>query len=300
MAKECSDQKTVLREFEDNKSLLTVSKEIDELKEKISNEEKQLTSKDFSSLLRKKSELEAQGKNFEGKIAACRGKETIIHGEIDKNEKELRNKKYREVDEQYKKAAIDYVTADMACNDLNTYYKVLDQAVSTFHVRRMADVNNQISHFWRTTYQGSDIDTIRIACDDTEGSTADKRKQYNYKVVMVKNGVEMDMRGRCSAGQKVLASLVIRIALAQVFASDCAILTLDEPTTNLDKHNAEALSRAISGIVEEVKGKLQLVIITHDPDFLNYLNEEYSEFYYGVTKENGFSRIDRHSISELK
>ena len=29
------------------------------------------------------------------------------------------------------------------------------------------------------------------------------RRQYNYRVVMVKNGVEMDMRGRCSAGQKV-------------------------------------------------------------------------------------------------
>ena len=34
------------------------------------------------------------------------------------------------------------------------------------------------------------------------------------RVVMVNGGVEMDMRGRCSAGQKVLACLVIRLALA--------------------------------------------------------------------------------------
>lgn len=39
---------------------------------------------------------------------------------------------------------------------------------------------------------------------------ADKRRTYNYRVVMVKNGTDMDMRGRCSAGQKVLASLIIR------------------------------------------------------------------------------------------
>lgn len=33
---------------------------------------------------------------------------------------------------------------------------------------------------------------------------SNSRRQYNYRVVMVKNGVEMDMRGRCSAGQKVI------------------------------------------------------------------------------------------------
>jgi hypothetical protein len=35
------------------------------------------------------------------------------------------------------------------------------------------------------------------------------RRQYNYRVVMVKNGVEMDMRGRCSAGQKVSTHFMI-------------------------------------------------------------------------------------------
>jgi hypothetical protein len=47
-------------------------------------------------------------------------------------------------------------------------------------------------------------------------------------------GVELDMRGRCSAGQKVLACLVIRLALAETFCLNCGILALDEPTTNLD------------------------------------------------------------------
>jgi DNA repair protein RAD50 len=47
-------------------------------------------------------------------------------------------------------------------------------------------------------------------------------------------GVELDMRGRCSAGQKVLACLIIRLALAETFCLNCGILALDEPTTNLD------------------------------------------------------------------
>ncbi len=43
------------------------------------------------------------------------------------------------------------------------------------------------------------------------------------------------MKGKCSTGQKVLASIVIRLALAQVFCTKTKILALDEPTTNLDK-----------------------------------------------------------------
>lgn len=63
---------------------------------------------------------------------------------------------------------------------------------------------------------------------------------------MVKDGTEMDMRGRCSAGQKVLASIIIRLALSESFSANCGILALDEPTTNLDKENIRALSCALA------------------------------------------------------
>ena len=55
----------------------------------------------------------------------------------------------------------------------------------------------------------------------------------------------LEMRGRCSAGQKVLASLIIRLALAETFCLNCGILTLDEPTTNLDHENIESLARSL-------------------------------------------------------
>ena len=45
---------------------------------------------------------------------------------------------------------------------------------------------------------------------------------------MVKGDVELDMRGRCSAGQKVLASIIIRLALAESFGQGCGVLALDE------------------------------------------------------------------------
>ena len=108
----------------------------------------------------------------------------------------------------------------------------------------MDEINDTIGHLWSKTYQGTgelaapitfplreltstDIDTIRIVSDHDEASTA-ARKSYNYRVVMVKNDVELDMRGRCSAGQKVLASIIIRLALAESFGQGCGVLALDE------------------------------------------------------------------------
>ena len=44
---------------------------------------------------------------------------------------------------------------------------------------------------------------------------------------MFKGDQELDMKGRVSAGQRVLSSLVIRLALADVFCDNCGILTLD-------------------------------------------------------------------------
>ena len=59
------------------------------------------------------------------------------------------------------------------------------------------------------------------------------------------------MRGRCSAGQKVLASLLIRLALAETFCLQCGVLALDEPTTNLDQANIRAFAKALNVIISK-------------------------------------------------
>ena len=43
---------------------------------------------------------------------------------------------------------------------------------------------------------------------------------------------------------QVLASLIVRLALAETFCTNCGILALDEPTTNLDAANSQALAQA--------------------------------------------------------
>ena len=65
---------------------------------------------------------------------------------------------------------------------------------------------------------------------------------------MVKGGSSLDMRGRCSAGQKVLAS---RLALAETFCLNCGLLAQDEMSpTNLDSDNIAGLAEALADILK--------------------------------------------------
>lgn len=105
------------------------------------------------------------------------------------------------------------------------------------------------------------------------------------------------MRGRCSAGQKVLACIIIRMALAERFSNNCGILALDEPTTNLDKENIISLSSALARIVNDRRGQrnFQLLIITHDEEFLQELKYvESLEHYWKVSRnQNGSSIVTK-------
>ena len=83
------------------------------------------------------------------------------------------------------------------------------QALLEFHSRKIAEINKIIRDLWSLTYKGEDITSIQLVSGQEAGSKA--AKSYNYRVVMSKGSTQMDMRGRCSAGQRVLASIVIRL-----------------------------------------------------------------------------------------
>jgi len=122
---------------------------------------------------------------------------------------------------------------------------------------------------------------------DTEGIGA---RSYNYRVVMHNGGAELEMRGRCSAGQKVLACLIIRLALAEAFCLNCGILALDEPTTNLDAENAASLAEALRQIMTARRGQagFQLIVITHDEAFAHLIGtRDNTELLWRITKDDG-------------
>ncbi|KAI5137101.1 DNA repair protein RAD50, partial [Nematocida ausubeli] len=178
-------------------------------------------------------------------------------------------------------------------SDLEKYIQSVQAAIVRYHAEKLAEVNAIIKEIWCIAYKGTDIDEIKII------SHMDK----TYSLVMVKNGIEIDMRGRVSAGQKVIASIVIRLALAEAFSVNCGFLTLDEPTTNLDKENIAGLAKALSSIIQarKAEGNFQLLVITHDEDFVReLLSTECTEYFYRLERDTiGTPRIVQLSIYDL-
>ena len=170
-----------------------------------------------------------------------------------------------------------------------------------YHSIKMEEINRIVEELWKSTYQGTDVDTIMIRSDNEAAKGS--RSSYNYRVCMVKQDAEMDMRGRCSAGQKVLASIIIRLALAECFGVNCGLIALDEPTTNLDRDNIRALANSLHNIIKarQRQSNFQLIVITHDEDFLKQMNcPDFCDYYYRVSRnDRQKSEIVRQSIAEV-
>ncbi|KAK0201990.1 hypothetical protein DFS33DRAFT_1037600 [Desarmillaria ectypa] len=181
----------------------------------------------------KEQKLQASYSHIAGELSSLRA-------QLKQSEKDM--KEFKEIDTRYTDQLVKVKMSDVANNDLELYAKALDNAIMKYHGLKMEEVNDTMRHLWNRTYQGTDIDGIKIR-SDVEGGAS--KRSYNYRVVMTKDQVEMDMRGRCSAGQKMLASIIIRLALSDSFGQNCGILALDEPTNALDRENIDALADSL-------------------------------------------------------
>ncbi|PWI72670.1 DNA repaire protein UVS6 [Purpureocillium lilacinum] len=207
---------------------------------------------------------------------------------------------YKDAKQKYRESHIRVETTKAAIEDLAQCGAAVDKAVMQFHSLKMAEVNRIAGELWQSTYQGTDIDTILIRSDN-ESSTG--KRNYNYRLCMVKQDTEMDMRGRCSAGQKVLASIIIRLALAESFGVNCGLIALDEPTTNLDRDNIKSLAESLHMIIKtrQAQSNFQLIVITHDEDFLRHMRcSDFCDSFFRVKRdERQNSVIVRESITKI-
>lgn len=189
---------------------------------------------------------------------------------------------------------IDKQLSELASSDLENYYQGLNQALADYHALKMGSINRTISELWREAYRGNDIDDIELVSGDQEQDKSQAmRRNFKYSVYMRQGQSRVDMRGRCSAGQEVLACLVIRLALVESFSKDLGILALDQPTANLDREHVESFAVALRAIIENrrAQGKFQLLLFTHDEEFLEMLGaQDFCDNWYTISKDaNGLS-----------
>ncbi|NXX95247.1 RAD50 protein, partial [Centropus bengalensis] len=292
------------RWLEDNLTLRKRNEELKEVEDNIKQLMKEMGEMKVPQMKNEQKYLEEKIESLKRSHHVALGRQHGFEEEIIRFKKELRESQYKDAEEKHRDMMIDMRTTELAMKDLDLYYKALDKAIMTFHSMKMEEINKIIRDLWRCTYRGQDIEYIEIRSDADENvSASDKRRSYNYRVVMIKGDTALDMRGRCSAGQKVLASLIIRLALAETFCLNCGILALDEPTTNLDRENIESLAHALVEIIKSrsQQRNFQLLVITHDEDFVELLGRsEYVETFYRIKKNiDQCSEIMKCSVSSL-
>lgn len=242
MTKQRSEVQVIQRTIDDNLKYRQMIKDSDALETKCSDLKKKISDFDTASIEAQYNKLKQSHANLVGERAGLVGELKQLQEQAKRLDLEL-STDYLDIESEYKKQLILVKTEKMASDDLEKYSKALDRAIVKFHSMKLQEINDIIKELWMKTYRGNDIETIEIRSDV---ETTRGNRSYNYRVVMVKNQAELDMRGRCSAGQKVLACLIIRLALAETFCLNCGILALDEPTTNLDIANMESLAESLA------------------------------------------------------
>nr|XP_014996224.1 DNA repair protein RAD50 isoform X5 [Macaca mulatta] len=304
MRQDIDTQKIQERWLQDNLTLRKRNEELKEVEEERKQHLKEMGQMQVLQMKNEHQKLEENIDNIKRNHSLALGRQKGYEEEIIHFKKELREPQFRDAEEKYREMMIVMRTTELVNKDLDIYYKTLDQAIMKFHSMKMEEINKIIRDLWRSTYRGQDIEYIEIRSDADENvSASDKRRNYNYRVVMLKGDTALDMRGRCSAGQKVLASLIIRLALAETFCLNCGIIALDEPTTNLDRENIESLAHALVEIIKSrsQQRNFQLLVITHDEDFVELLGRsEYVEKFYRIKKNiDQCSEIVKCSVSSL-
>lgn len=274
------------------------------------------TAKQLSGLNRDIQRSEQQLGKYQEECFKCEGRVEVMQQQATSIEGKLRTPVYMNIEERHRKKCIQYETTELAVKDLDAYYVALDQALQSFHTLKIKEINKIVRELWQLIYKGQDIDLIELESGVEKDNCTRSTRSYNYRVVMRKGDTPLDMRGRCSAGQRVLAAIVIRLALAETFCLNCGILALDEPTTNLDEANRFGLAHALARIIisRQRQQNFQLLCITHDEEFVKLMNAELAansefsmpEYYFKVSREEDsdgkgryFSKIERIPWGDL-
>ncbi|CAG9858202.1 unnamed protein product [Phyllotreta striolata] len=290
---------TNLRALTDNVTLRDIRKQEQQVVEQMESIKSEIGQYTSQTLFEDKSRKQQAMSRREREIIMLQGQHEQMKAQYRELESEINKPEIAGAYNKHQLAYYELRTTELAIEDMKEFAVVLERSLLKFHESKMIQINKSIKTLWRDIYRGNDIDYIEIKTEETVESGGNRRN-YNYRVVQVKNDIELEMRGRCSAGQKVLACLVIRMALAETFSINCGILALDEPTTNLDKENIYSLCDALCQLIRsrEREQNFQLLVITHDSDFITTLSQSLDvDTYWQVRRDDqGMSVVERRDF----
>ncbi|KAK8803667.1 hypothetical protein WA158_001361 [Blastocystis sp. Blastoise] len=229
-----------------------------------------------------------QSEELNNSCYKMKGEIQIIKQNIQTLQAELETSTYKDIQARHRKSEVSLHVYRNSISDVDIYIKAIENSLAEYHRSKIEEINRRLRELWLSTYQGNDIENIELHSDIVMKAS---RRIYEYGIYMTKNGIRLPMRARCSAGQRSLACILIRLALAETFCgSSGGLMTLDEPTTNLDYENKIALVTSLNELLRyrQKQSNFQLIIITHDEEFGQLLTQGHvgdSQCYWRVSRQ---------------
>lgn len=147
-------------------------------------------------------------------------------------------------------------------SNMNKFRSALIETETQLRNSLVTSINALMQNIWGEIYPYADYSSIRLDA---------QKDDYLLEACtsMDENGKRdwIEIEGIASGGEKSIACLTMRIALAMVIVPNLRWLILDEPTHNIDENGIakliEVLSNSLPKVVE------QIFIITHDSALKN-------------------------------
>lgn len=177
-------------------------------------------------------------------------------------EKEKRLKEIKEKIDLLEKYKKEISRLEKYVSDLEILEKALKESQEIIRREFIEVINYFMDAVWKVLYPYKDFTSLRLLIDE------------NDYVLQLKDsrGIWINVDGIASGGERTLACLSLRIAMARALVPHLRWLILDEPTHNLDEKAVQEFSVLLNEKISEFID--QLFIITH--------NEKLEEIVNGV------------------
>ena len=192
-------------------------------------------------------EIKARSKESETK-AKLQSLDSLIQ------EKEARKKEQEEKIKDLEKQKKEIQRLDKLIRDLEVFSLALEETQIELRNNFVEVVNSTMNKIWPTLYPYRDFISVRLNTEEGDYELQLQGRDGNW----------VNVEGNVSGGERSIACLALRIALALALARQLRILVLDEPTANLD---ARAIAELSITLRERIKEFIdQTFLITHQPE----------------------------------
>ena len=138
-------------------------------------------------------------------------------------------------------------------------------------------INDQMNRIWEVFYPYGDYQDIKVFPED------------NYSLKLLNSeGEWVNADSFVSGGERMMAALTLRLAMASILSPSFKMIILDEPTHNLDSTGVEELGKMLKERMKQILE--QTILITHDSLLAETSADKIFVFERGEDK-TGFTKV---------